>query len=557
MNKKTLAIIPAAGRGSRMLSLTEDCPKAMLPLHNKPIIGWHLDKLIEENITDVCIIVGYAKEKLISYVDKIYSHKINITYVEQTQLLGLAHAIGCGLDELSQKYILRDYNLLIILGDTIIKDNISNIIADNENFIGYNTINDYSRWCLIKTDINEFVESFVDKPDSDPGTRKAVIGIYYFNDISLLQNSIVEIVQKDIKIKNEFQLSSAMEIYNEIVKIKAVEFSQWFDCGEVDSFNKTRKNIARFFNSITITDDNTIIKKSTNSKKIIQEINWFLNVPNKLRVYMPQLIDYSINKNTFYELEYINFAPMQELFIYNLPAIEEWDLLFKKTFNMLDRFKLYSTKARFNTEEHLSDILINKTESRINELLSTNNYLNKLYSYSCIKINGKKYKNLNLIWKDVIKYVDDNIVKNSPQYWQIIHGDLFFGNMLYDINSQTLKVVDPRGNFGLDGIYGDIRYDLAKLMHSICGKYDFIINDLFAIIKEDNNEFEYLLYDNDKHEQIEKLFCKHLKDNLYDTEQIIVITGLLFISMLPLHAENINHQKMFYLIGLQLLNKVF
>jgi Ser/Thr protein kinase RdoA (MazF antagonist) len=62
-----------------------------------------------------------------------------------------------------------------------------------------------------------------------------------------------------------------------------------------------------------------------------------------------------------------------------------------------------------------------------------------------------------------IKNITNNILSTSPQFWQIIHGDLFFGNMLYDVNSETLKILDPRGNFGIDGIYGDIRYDIAKI----------------------------------------------------------------------------------------------
>ena len=111
--KKTIAMIPAAGRGSRMMSLTEDNPKAMLPLHNKPLIAWHLDKLIEEKIKDAIIIVGYKKEKLIEYVNKFYSDKINITYVEQKSLKGLAHAIGQGINTLSNEQL--DTNSLLII----------------------------------------------------------------------------------------------------------------------------------------------------------------------------------------------------------------------------------------------------------------------------------------------------------------------------------------------------------------------------------------------------------------------------------------------------------
>lgn len=557
--KKTIAMIPAAGRGSRMLSLTDNCPKAMLPLYNKPIIGWHLDKLIEEGITNVCIIVGYAKQKLIDYVDKVYSNKINVTYIEQTELLGLAHAIGCGIKVLEKKYNLVEYNLLIILGDTIIKDDLQTLLTEGNSFVGYNIVEDYSRWCLMLTDENETITAFVDKPDTDPRTRKAVIGIYNFDDIKLINDSINTIIKEKITIKNEYQLSSAMEIYMETKSIKAIKFNEWYDCGEVDSFNKTRKNITRCFNSITITDDNTIIKKSSNSKKITQEINWYLNIPNKLRVYVPQLIDYSSQAETFYELEYINFAPIQELFLYNLPELEEWNVLFKNTFNMIDRFKIHSTKARANTKEHLKDILINKTKQRFSQLIEENIELNKISSSENIIVNGKKLKSINVLWDKIENYVEENIIEDSAQYWQIIHGDLFFGNMLYDVNSQTLKILDPRGNFGIDGIYGDIRYDIAKLTHSITGKYDFIVNDLFAIVKNDmtNYEFDYLLYTSDKHSKVESLFYDYLKQYNFDKTQILVITALLFISMIPLHSESINHQKMFYFIGLNLLNDIF
>lgn len=555
MDKKNIALIPAAGRGNRMLNLTDDCPKAMLPLRNKPIIGWHLDKLINEGIEEVCIVVGYKKEKLIDYVNGIYADKLNITYVEQTSLDGLADAIKCGLDALEKTYDLNKYNLLIILGDTIINDELTSKMNQGD-FVGYKLVSDYSRWCLMKTQ-NNIITEFIDKPDNDPKTRKAVIGIYYFTNIIYLKACIDKIIKNNIRIKNEFQLSSAMEIYMETINLFAIEFKEWFDCGEVDSFNKTRKNITRHFNSIEITDDNTIIKRSDNENKINQEINWYLNLPNKLRVYVPQLIDYSMLKNNvFYELEYINFSPMQELFLYNLPSNEDWEKFFNNIFHMIERFKLYSTKARFNSKEHVNEILINKTEKRIEDI-KKNDYFYSLMNYSSITINNNVYKNFKLIWPEIKKYVEDNILQNTSQYWQIIHGDLFFGNILYDVNSETLKILDPRGNFGIDGVYGDIRYDIAKLMHSIIGRYDFIINDLFAIIQEKDNIVEYILYDSPKHLEIESIFNSIVEKNGYNIEEILVITGLLFISMIPLHSENINHQKMFYYIGIQILNKVF
>jgi hypothetical protein len=129
--------------------------------------------------------------------------------------------------------------------------------------------------------------------------------------------------------------------------------------------------------------------------------------------------------------------------------------------------------------------------------------------------------------------------------------------MLYDANSNTLKIIDPRGNFSLDGVYGDIRYDIAKLNHSILGKYDFIINGLYAITKETDNEFDYILYDSSRHEEINQMFKQYIEKYGYSYEQILVITGILFMSMLPLHAENVNDQKMFYLTAIKIFNMIF
>ena len=65
--------------------------------------------------------------------------------------------------------------------------------------------------------------------------------------------------------------------------------------------------------------------------------------------------------------------------------------------------------------------------------------------------------------------------------FSIIHGDLCFANIMVDENYSFIKVIDPRGKFGNFDVYGDFRYELAKLFHSVDGKYDFIIKDLFKI----------------------------------------------------------------------------
>ncbi len=560
-NNSKIGMLPVAGRGSRMFSLTDENPKVMLPLHNKPLIAYHLDKFLNEQIKIVNIIVGYKKEKIISYVDRFYANKFDkIIYTEQTELLGLAHAIAKGIDDISKSVDIVNSSLIINLGDTITNNEVYS--KDNlTDFVGWYKVDDFKRWCLLDIDNHGKVKSFIDKPEKDPYTRMAAIGIYGFSDIVFLRSCIEIILKDDIRIKNEFQLSSAMDIYiNKGKSLTPIAFDSWNDVGDIEAFSKAKKNIARHFNSIEVTNENTIIKKSTNTLKIEKEINWYLNIPNKLRVYTPQLIDYEFGNNAQYELEYINYSPLHELFVYNMPDIYDWDKILHNIFGMINRFNLYSTKANFNTEKHLKNVLLDKTFSRIKELLSYNDYDFKalMFDSDIITINDKKYKNYKLLLKSksITNYYENNLKIDTRKYWQVIHGDLFFGNMLYDINYNNLKIIDPKGDFDLPGVYGDIRYDIAKLNHSIVGKYDFVVNGLYSLTYDNVTEFSYIIYDGDKHIELEKMFRNYCEKIDMSYNDITFITGLLFLSMIPLHKENLSNQKMFYLKAIELLNEV-
>ncbi len=81
------AIIPAAGKGSRLQSVSGDTPKAMFSVDNRPMLEYVLENIsfIEKNNT--YIVVGCGKEKIIEYFGDNYH------YVEQKQQLGTGHAI--------------------------------------------------------------------------------------------------------------------------------------------------------------------------------------------------------------------------------------------------------------------------------------------------------------------------------------------------------------------------------------------------------------------------------------------------------------------------------
>lgn len=559
MNNK-VAIIPAAGRGQRMLSMTDNCPKSMLPVGNKPLISYHLEKLIKEKINDVYIVVGYKKEVLINYVSMMYGDKLNIIFVEQNELLGLAHAIKLAVDKIPKN---KYSGLLVMLGDIIVTDeNIFSTIKSNISFVAYKEVSDYSRWCLLNLDKNNNILNFIDKPDTEPDEKNAVIGVYYFNNINDFIFALDDVILNNIRIKNEFQLSSVMELYinkyNNV--LKGVNCDLWFDFGEIETYNESKKyfNIARNFNSIKYQND-SIIKHSKNYNKLQREILWFLSLPLELQKYIPKLLSYSlIDNDVFYELEYINGTSLQELFIYNYLSYEDWTKILKLIDTAITDFK----KASKTHKSNLYKFLNTNYNNRLDMIRKSGNGVIIELIDDCrdkIVINDKTYLSFN----SLKSYISDKLNKLSlddEKYSQIIHGDMVFSNIIYNIGNNQIKLIDPRGNFNEDIVYGDIRYDLAKICQCIIGKYDYIVNDLVKlsyVISSDNkpNVINYSIYNFNEHCDIAILFDKLIEKHNCKLSDVLFITALQFLTMIPLHSESMTHQIMMFSKFIELMNE--
>ena len=171
---------------------------------------------------------------------------------------------------------------------------------------------------------------------------------------------------------------------------------------------------------------------------------------------------------------------------------------------------------------------------------------------SPIVVNGKKYKSLNEIMSLLEVVIKKELL--DVRKFCIIHGDMCFANILIDEKLNFIKLIDPRGKFGEFDIYGDQRYEIAKLFHSVDGKYDYIIKDLFEVEKQDNT-INYKIFDKFDFSLFE-LMKEELQDLIGNQQRNIeIIESLLFLSMIPLHGENIKHQYAMLAVGLDILNR--
>ena len=82
----------AAGKGSRINQLSENTNKCLLKIKGKSIIEYNLDSISNLNISEIIIVVGYKKDRIIKKYGSKYN-KIKIRYVEQNKQKGLVNAI--------------------------------------------------------------------------------------------------------------------------------------------------------------------------------------------------------------------------------------------------------------------------------------------------------------------------------------------------------------------------------------------------------------------------------------------------------------------------------
>jgi hypothetical protein len=164
-----------------------------------------------------------------------------------------------------------------------------------------------------------------------------------------------------------------------------------------------------------------------------------------------------------------------------------------------------------------------------------------------ITVNGRNCPPLRSIFEEVEAALPE-IAGDRRQ--GIIHGDMCFSNILYDLRSGICKFIDPRGSFGQSGIYGDQKYDVAKLYHSVHGLYDFIVNDLFTV-RVEGREVTLTVHRRQEHERVREVFESVFFPD-FDRRHVKMITALLFLSMPALHYDAPRRQLAMFATGMSL-----
>ena len=168
------AVILAGGFGKRLKPLTDNRPKPMIEILDKPILEWQIKHLAKNNIKEIIICVGYLKEQIIDYIASGNKFDVHVAYTVEDEPLGTGGALK------NTYSLLKDEKngFFMINGD----------ILTNINFLDLANENNHSKLALVplkspygivEFDENLNVTGFEEKPNIDGKWINA--GIYFFN----------------------------------------------------------------------------------------------------------------------------------------------------------------------------------------------------------------------------------------------------------------------------------------------------------------------------------------------------------------------------------------
>lgn len=490
-------------------------PPCLLPIGNRKLIEFQVESL-RKTFSDEKIYLTLPEDYILSVSEKKIIERLKVRLVFVPAAFSLNESLLYTIN--TQENLRRDEKLYLMHGDTY-----------------FSCLDDFNKMdCIALTHSQENYNWHVVQRYED--SSLIWCGFFSFSNINYLLKCLT--LEKE-------GFVAAVQRYNDKHPLKSIVTKHWFDFGHVNTYFHSRANITtqRAFNTLNI-HNGVVLKKGTPHNKIRAEAYWYCNIPSSLRKYIPVLIDHGTNQEdeAFYILEYLPCMPLNELYVHGKNLEFEWIRIFKylKEYFCTTTSIQMSDSEKVTVDAEIEQLYVEKSRQRFYDYLDSI----KKDHHERIIYNHQELPPLDSIIEDCIS----KTLKKQVLYG-VYHGDLCFSNILFDSRASRIKVIDPRG-MGYDeqlNIYGDVKYDLAKLTHSVVGLYDFIISGYYRIEEQPNHSMEIVFDIDERIENVQDYFIKNFRINNVSVFDVMPLVVLLFMSMLPLHCERPDRQKaMFY-----------
>jgi glucose-1-phosphate thymidylyltransferase len=232
------AIIPMAGKGTRLRPHTYLTPKPLLHVGGRPVMSYVLDDLREIGVTEMVLIVGYLQDAVRAYMAESYPD-IKAHYVVQEVQDGTAGAV-----KLAEPYV--DGEVIILFVDTLFDADLSLVHRLPEGTGGViwaKEVEDYQRYGVIVTDETGAMKSIVEKP-TEPISKLANIGFYFIKDHELLFEGVNHALASPPGPSGEFYLTDAFQyMVDHGSRLETAPVEGWYDCGKPETLIETNGHL--------------------------------------------------------------------------------------------------------------------------------------------------------------------------------------------------------------------------------------------------------------------------------------------------------------------------
>jgi hypothetical protein len=386
-------------------------------------------------------------------------------------------------------------------------------------------------WAEMETDASGRVLGLRDTPAGEDGHDGWPIAAGWF-----AFSSALDLLRSLTRCRGDFIAGLNHYLSGHDVKLAPAE--GWLDFGHLTTFFQSRLAVttARAFNTVRI-DGLTARKSSDDTGKMRAEAHWLEAAPPSVQLYTARLLRFGLeNGRAFYETEYEFLPVLSELFVYGAVGRKPWLRIMASCEAFLRA--LAAVRGEGSGDRALRKLASEKTLARLDAYArASGQSVTAPMSYA-----GRPLPSLVEIAERLKPAMD----LASGRFECAMHGDLCFSNILFDSRNRRIKAIDPRGLAG-EGptLYGDLRYDLAKLAHSVVGRYDQIVAGRYRLER----------YGADYDLAFDPVACQPwlegaLGDLTVDrvgglSEPVRAVMASLFLSMLPLHADRPDRQQAF------------
>lgn len=339
-----------------------------------------------------------------------------------------------------------------------------------------------------------------------------------------------------------------------------IAVNNWKDLGHLDTYYSVKQSIflnSRDFNSLDVDLRRGLIRKtSVNSSKLREEIQWYINLPTSVQHLIPRVFNYSLEQaNTFVEMEFYGYPALNDVYLHGDWDLGIWSQVLDAIGAALDELGEHRQPgySPAKNREALETMYIQKTRARLAPLLADSRFAP--FTAGTVTVNGRECMGaLGCLAK--LPEIAQHLGLTEAREFSIIHGDFCLSNILYDRRSGFVRLIDPRGTFGNIPLYGDSRYELAKLSHSMEGDYDFLVNGLFDLTFGAEG-ITLTVSHRRSHRNIKRLFHAWLLRRAgADYLQVKLVESLLFFSMVPLHSDRPRSQQAYLVRAIELFQQV-